>query len=57
MSLKQAIGTIKTMDKTAYTIFLDVKKLYDKARLNTILYVLAGNGVKGKLGNDKEDEL
>ena len=34
--------------KTAYIIFLDVQKAYDKAWLYTILYTLHKNGIEGK---------
>ncbi len=48
ITLKQAIHTIRKKGKTAYIIFLDVQKAYDKAWLDAILYVLEKNGIKGK---------
>ena len=33
---------------TAYIIFLDVQKAYDKAWLDAILYALNQNGIQGK---------
>ncbi len=48
ITLKQAIEEIRKEKKTAYIIFLDVKKAYDKAWLDAILYILDKNGVKGK---------
>ena len=46
--MKQTINEIKNKGKTAYLVFLDVQKAYDKAWLDAILYVLHKNGVKGK---------
>ncbi len=46
--LKHIINEIRKQKKTAYIAFLDVKKAYDKAWLDAILYVLDKNGVKGK---------
>ena len=34
--------------QTAYAVFLDVQKAFDKAWLDAILYVLNKNGVHGK---------
>ncbi len=48
ITLKDAISEIHKQKKTAYVIFLDVKKAYDKAWLDAILYVLDKNGIKGK---------
>ena len=39
---------IHRQKKTAHVIFLDVKKAYDKAWLDAIVYVLDKNGIKGK---------
>ena len=46
--LKQTIQEIRDKRHTAYIIFLDVQKAYDKAWLDAILYALNINGVKGK---------
>ncbi len=46
--LKQVIDKIRREKKTAYIVFLDVKKAYDKAWLDAILYVLNKNGIEGK---------
>ena len=46
--LKQTIDVITKNGNTAYIIFLDVKKAYDKAWLDAILYALYQNGVEGK---------
>ena len=46
--MKQTINEIRNKGKTAYLVFLDVQKAYDKAWLDAILYVLHKNGVKGK---------
>ena len=46
--LKQTIDEITTNGKTAYIIFLDVQKAFDKAWLDAILYALYQNGVEGK---------
>ncbi len=48
ITLKQLIADIRERKKTAYIIFLDVQKAYDKAWLDAILYVLNKNGVEGK---------
>ena len=48
IALKQIIQEIRNEGKTAYVIFLDVQKAYDKAWLDAILYVLNKNGVDGK---------
>ncbi len=42
------IANICRERKTAYIIFLDVQKAYDKAWLDAILYVLNKNGVEGR---------
>ena len=46
--LDQTIEEIRKDKKTAYIIFLDVQKAYDKAWLDGILHALHRNGVKGK---------
>ena len=46
--LKQIVQEIRDEGKTAYVIFLDVQKAYDKDWLDAILYVLNKNGVDGK---------
>ena len=46
--LKQTIEEIRAKGQTAYIIFLDVQKAYDKAWLDAILYALHQNGVEGK---------
>ena len=46
--LKQTISEIRAKGQTAYIIFLDVQKAYDKAWLDAIIYALHQNGVKGK---------
>ena len=46
--LKEAIQEIKKNKKTAYIIFLDVQKAYDKAWLDSLLYTLHKNGIEGK---------
>ena len=46
--LKQTIQEIRKKGHTAYIIFLDVQKAYDKAWLDAILYALNTNGVGGK---------
>ena len=51
--LKQAIKEITKTGKTAYIIFLDVQKAYDKAWLDAI-YTLHKNGIEGK---DQETKL
>ncbi len=47
-TLKEIISLIRKGKKTAYLIFLDVQKAYDKAWLDAIMYVLGNNGLKGK---------
>ena len=39
-TLNQAIKEIKNRGKTAYVVFLDVEKAYDKAWLDAILYAM-----------------
>ena len=46
--LKQTIEEIRAKGLTAYIIFLDVQKAYDKAWLDAIMYALHQNGVEGK---------
>ena len=46
--LKQTVQEINNRNQTAYVVFLDVQKAYDKAWLDAILYVLRKNGVEGK---------
>ena len=46
--LKQTILEIRAKGQTAYIIFLDVQKAYDKVWLDAIIYALHQNGVKGK---------
>ena len=46
--LDQTIEEIINDKKTAYIIFLDVQKVYDKAWLDGILHARHSNGVKGK---------
>ena len=46
--LKQAIKEMCKNGKTAYIIFLDVLKAYDKAWLGAIIYTLYKNGIEGK---------
>jgi len=46
--LDQTIQEIRRNKKTAYIVFLDVQKAYDKAWLDGILYALNKNGVNGK---------
>ena len=46
--LKQSIDEITANIKTAYIIFLDVQKAYNKAWLDAILYALYQNGIEGK---------
>ena len=48
ITIKQTVEEIQNRKNTAYIIFLDVQKAYDKAWLDAILYVLANNGIKGK---------
>ena len=46
--LNEAIRQIRQKGKTAYVIFLDVQKAYDKAWLDAILYVMHKNGISAK---------
>ena len=46
--LKQTIKEIRDKGMTAYIIFLDVQKAYDKAWLDAILHALNQNGIQGK---------
>ena len=46
--LKQTIQEIMEKKQTAYIIFLDVQKAYDKAWLDAIMYALLKNGGEGK---------
>ena len=46
--LKQTIQEIQEKGHTAYIIFLDVQKAYDKAWLDAIIYTLHKNGVHDK---------
>ena len=46
--LKQTVKEITSKKLTAYVVFLDVQKAYDKALLDAILYALMKNGVEGK---------
>ena len=46
--LKEAIQEITKNKKTAYVVFLDVQKVYDKAWLDAILLTLHKNGAEGK---------
>ena len=46
--LKQTVKEITSKKLTAYVVFLDVQKAYNKAWLDAILYVLMKNGVEGK---------
>ena len=48
VALKEAANQILKRGKTAYMIFLDVQKAYDKAWLDAILYALYRNGVGKK---------
>ena len=48
IALKQTIKEIRNKGLTAYIIFLDVQKAYDKAWLDAILYALSKNGIQGK---------
>ena len=48
IALKQTIRELRKKGKTAYVIFLDVQKAYDKAWLDAILYAMHKNGVTGK---------
>ena len=58
MVLKQTIQEITEKKQTAYIIFLDVQKAYDKAWLDAIMYALLKNGVEGKKPkNDKKTQL
>ena len=49
--LKDTIQHIKNQRKTAYIIFLDVTKAYDKAWIKAILLTLYKNGLKNRLWN------
>ena len=46
--LKQTMQEIQEKRHTAYIIFLDVQKAYDKAWLDAIIYTLDKNGVHDK---------
>ena len=46
--LKQTIQEINDKGLTAYTIFLDVQKAYDKAWLDAILYAFEKERSKGQ---------
>ncbi len=46
--LKEIIQQIRNKRQTAYIIFLDVQKAYDKAWLDAIMYVMDKAGLKGK---------
>ena len=46
--LKQTVKEITSKKLTAYVVFLDVQKAYNKAWLDAILYVLMKNRVEGK---------
>ena len=46
--LKQTKDEITKNGKTAYIVYLDIQKAYDKAWLDAILYALYQNGVEGK---------
>ena len=48
IALKQTIKEIRNKGLTAYMIFLDVQKAYDKAWLDAISYALNNNGIQGK---------
>ena len=48
IALKQTIKEIRKRGKTAYVVFLDVQKAYDKAWLDAILYTMHKNGLEGK---------
>ena len=48
ITLKETVKQIRKRNKTAYVIFLDVQKAYDKAWLDAIMYVMHKNGLKGK---------
>ena len=53
--LKQTIQEITEKKQTAYIIFLDVQKAYDKAWLDAIMYAILKHGVEGKKPkNDKK---
>ena len=55
--LKEAIRQIRSRGKTAYEIFLDVQKAYDKAWLDAILYTLKKErNIREKSGNDAKNE-
>ena len=46
--LKEAIRQIRKRGKTAYVVFLDVQKAYDKAWLDAILFTMKKNGITDK---------
>ena len=46
--LNEAIRQIRQKGKTAYVLFLDVQKAYDKAWFDAILYVMHKNGISAK---------
>ena len=48
ITLNEVITDINSKGKTAYPIFLDIQKAYNKAWLGAILYVLNKNGIEGK---------
>ncbi len=48
ITLNEVINHIRHKRKTAYIIFLDVQKAYDKAWLDAIMYVMHKNGLQGK---------
>ena len=48
IKLIQTVQEKKRKDRNVASVFLDVKKAYDKAWLDAILYALHKNGVKGK---------
>ena len=56
VALKEAANQILKRGKTAYMIFLDVQKAYDKAWLDAILYALYRNGVEKKSRNNQKTE-
>ena len=56
MALKEAANQIKKRGKTAYMLFLDLQKVYDKAWLDAILYTLYRNGVGKKSRNNQTTE-
>ncbi len=48
ITLKQIVADIRQRRKTAYVVFLDVEKAYDKAWLEAIMYVMKKIGVEGR---------